>query len=89
MPLKDTVVLTDSNTVLAAGVTMPFMICFTVATGVVIGTSTAGASRPARAPAIAKPMPATIQQHADEKEPMSCFHLSGLWIRASWQLLLD
>ena len=47
IPAAVTVVLTDSNTTVAAGPTMPFMICLTVATGAATALL-GGAARRAR-----------------------------------------
>jgi hypothetical protein len=44
---------------LAPGMTMPFMICLMLATGVAIGASTAAAVRVVRAPAMMNPIPLT------------------------------
>src|SRR5215210_1536187 len=75
VPLADTMVPTDPNTVVAAGPTMPFMICFTDATGIPVGDATAGAARAARDD---KAEATHEERHADDEQPMYDSHVVSL-----------
>ena len=59
MPAAVTVVPTDVHTALAAGSTMPFMICLMLATGVIAGASTGATCLVERAATTMNPTPHT------------------------------